>query len=227
MLIAGEATGCEFTLRHPATAALSNADSLPAATLVKNGVDLADTVTVTNKATGIYKATWTTPEDAAAGDEFQVRVAATVAGVSDADDVFSDTVSYTPAELSAAITADLANVSISVPGSISPAGVLSITQGDSYASDDGRALTWTISSTQPEYTSAAVVLHLASSGELKSIAGSVTTATGATRVVTFELTADDTNLPDGVGQYEIQVTLASGNELTPVYGTLQIRRQIA
>jgi hypothetical protein len=63
------------------TGAAADATGTPTGTLVKNGTDTAETVTVTNKATGSYKAAFTLPADAAAGDVFELRVEATVNSV--------------------------------------------------------------------------------------------------------------------------------------------------
>lgn len=63
------------------TGAAADATGTPTGTLVKNGTDTAETVTVTNKATGSYKAAFTVPADAAAGDVFELRVEATVNSV--------------------------------------------------------------------------------------------------------------------------------------------------
>jgi hypothetical protein len=84
-----QAVTVDFTTRSPTTGALANADSLPAGTLVVNGTDNGAAVTVTNKATGVYKAAVTLPT-LAVGDEVQLRVNATVGGVADGDYVWGD-----------------------------------------------------------------------------------------------------------------------------------------
>lgn len=71
----------QFTTQNATTGAAANADSLPTGVLVKNGDDTAETVTVSNIATGVYKASVTIPSGYVAGDEVQLRIAATVAGV--------------------------------------------------------------------------------------------------------------------------------------------------
>jgi hypothetical protein len=55
MVKSGQSVTVDFTTLA-ATGALANAASTPTGTLVVNGVDNAAVVTVTNKATGIYKA---------------------------------------------------------------------------------------------------------------------------------------------------------------------------
>ena len=76
----GESVVVQFCVSDPETAGLVDADALPTGTLVINGVDDAATVTVTNLATGIYRASVTLPT-VANGDVLQVRIAATVGGV--------------------------------------------------------------------------------------------------------------------------------------------------
>lgn len=78
----------DFTVTG-STGALVNADSLPTGTLVVNGTDNGAVVTVTNKATGIYKAAVTLPT-LAVGDVVQIRIAATVSGVASGAVVWTD-----------------------------------------------------------------------------------------------------------------------------------------
>lgn len=68
----------------------TNADSLPTGTLYVNGTADAASVTVTNVATGIYKAAVTLPT-LAVGDVVDLRIAATVSSVSDTEVIWSDT----------------------------------------------------------------------------------------------------------------------------------------
>lgn len=60
-------------------------------TLVRNGDDTAETVTITNLATGRYKIAFTIPSGWSRGDEVEVRLAATVGGVSEEAVTWSDT----------------------------------------------------------------------------------------------------------------------------------------
>lgn len=91
MLRPGDELVVDFTTRSPTTGAAANADSTPTGTLVRNGTDTAETVTVTNKATGIYKAAVTIPGGWEVGDVIQVRIAATVATVADNSTIFTST----------------------------------------------------------------------------------------------------------------------------------------
>jgi hypothetical protein len=84
-----QAVTVDFTTADPTTGAAADADSTPTATLVINGTDNAATVTVTNKATGVYKAAVTLPT-LTAGDVVSVRVAATVATVAGVGVVWTD-----------------------------------------------------------------------------------------------------------------------------------------
>ena len=85
----GQAVTVDFTTADPTTGAAANASSLPTAKLVVNGTDNAAAVTVTNKATGVYKAAVTLPT-LAAGDVVSIRVAATVATVAGVGVVWTD-----------------------------------------------------------------------------------------------------------------------------------------
>lgn len=77
----GDAISLRFIVSSPATSAAVNADALPVGTLVRNGANTAEVVTIANVATGDYSASFTIPAGYAAGDEVQLLIAATVGGV--------------------------------------------------------------------------------------------------------------------------------------------------
>lgn len=72
-----------FTVQNPATGALVDADSLPVGTVVKDGVDDALSVVVTNLATGRYKAVYTPTSGAgfSPGNDVACFIAATVSTI--------------------------------------------------------------------------------------------------------------------------------------------------
>ncbi len=76
----GDTVVVDFTTQTPSTGAANNADSLPTAVLVLNGADNAASVTVTSKATGIYKASVVLPA-VTDGDTLTLRVQAVMAAV--------------------------------------------------------------------------------------------------------------------------------------------------
>ncbi len=80
----------EFNTARFDTGAATNADSLPAGTLVVNGTDNAASVTVTNVDAGRYKAAVTLPT-LAVGDVVELSVAATVNSVAGKAIVWRDT----------------------------------------------------------------------------------------------------------------------------------------
>lgn len=233
MLTRGQTLSFEFLLHDPSLAGLVDNDGSPgtdpAGVLVRNGVATAETVTVSRISTGIFKAVAVIPDDWEAGDCVQVRASATVDGIADADEVFTTTLSPTLEEIAAAVVAALGTVTVNVNGAMSATGELSINQGDSYLFEDSRHIPVSVTGTFPSFSGATVTLHLQSSDEIVIADGVVVTATGGTRVFRFDLTeAQTASLPEGVGQWEVQVELAtSGNTLTPVYGTLNVRKQIA
>lgn len=77
----GQSIAVDFTTQSPATGAATDATGTPTGTIVVNGTDNGASVTVTNKGTGYYKAGVTLPA-LSAGDRVQLRIAATVSGVS-------------------------------------------------------------------------------------------------------------------------------------------------
>ena len=82
MFLSEDSLGCDFCVTDPATAGATNADALPTAVLVVNGVDSAVVVTVGAKVgqTGVYSASWTLPE-LAGRVILQLRATAVVGGV--------------------------------------------------------------------------------------------------------------------------------------------------
>lgn len=78
---AGDAYTKSFTISN-STGAAANADSLPTGSILRNGAaDGAVTVTITNPATGQYKAAATIPGGYAVDDVVELLIAATVGGV--------------------------------------------------------------------------------------------------------------------------------------------------
>lgn len=95
----GETVTVQFRVSDPETAALVDADAPPAGTLIVNGVDNAVTVTITNLATGKYRAAVTLPE-ITDGDELQLAIDATVGGVNGSGIVWqSESVTRRPADV--------------------------------------------------------------------------------------------------------------------------------
>lgn len=86
----GQSITKKFTTSVFSTGAAANADSLPTGTLYVNGVADAATVTITNVATGSYKAQVTLPT-LAVGDVVDLEISATVSSVSAKGVIWSDT----------------------------------------------------------------------------------------------------------------------------------------
>jgi len=86
----GQSITKKFTTSVFSTGAASNADSLPTGTLYVNGVADAATVTVTNVATGSYKAQVTLPT-LAVGDVVDLEISATVSSVAAKGVIWTDT----------------------------------------------------------------------------------------------------------------------------------------
>lgn len=86
----GQSITVEFTTRAFATGAATDATGTPTGTIFVNGTSDAATVTVTNQATGRYKAAVTLPT-LAVGDVVSLLITATVSGVTDTAKVWEDT----------------------------------------------------------------------------------------------------------------------------------------
>lgn len=85
----GQSITTEFTTRAFATGAATDATGTPTGTLYLNGTANGATVTVTNQATGVYKAAVTLPT-LAVGDVVSILINATVSGVTDNAKVWED-----------------------------------------------------------------------------------------------------------------------------------------
>jgi len=86
---AGQAVAFSVTTVNPSTGAKVTADSLPTATLWRNGVVTAETVTVTDQTGGDYKVAFTIPTTYDVGDTLQIKFAATVNGIAGEATVWS------------------------------------------------------------------------------------------------------------------------------------------
>lgn len=106
---ASESVTVSFTTQTPSTGAATDADGTPTGTFRRNGTnDGAVTVTVTNIATGDYKAAFTMPAGASEGDECELIVSATVGGVTGKAPVWRDTcVSKLPGDFNDVSQADI------------------------------------------------------------------------------------------------------------------------
>ena len=74
----GDTFHVRFATHEPDTGQIKNADSTPTGTLIRNGSDTGETVTVSNKATGDYEATGTIPSGWAQDDEVELKLQAEV-----------------------------------------------------------------------------------------------------------------------------------------------------
>src|SRR5690348_5446462 len=87
----GDAVYAEFCTQNPSTGAATNADSLPTGTVNQNGTDDGTvTVTVTNKATGRYIASFTIPSGYSAGDVLNLSISATVNSIAGKNVIWSN-----------------------------------------------------------------------------------------------------------------------------------------
>lgn len=89
-VVSGQLFKREHVLSSPSTLLPANADSLPTAVLVVNGVDNAAVVTVANKSTGVYTFTVTLPA-LSLGDYIQIRCTAVYSTATYFYNLFGDT----------------------------------------------------------------------------------------------------------------------------------------
>ena len=115
---------------------------------------------------------------------------------------------------------------------------IEIAQGADYNSTDGTQITLTLNGTFPAWTGATAYLDI-DCGTTLTVAGTITTATGGTRVATFNLTAAQTALltdatetrneiVSDVGWFDLRVVLAGSSRVTkPISKAIFIARRPA
>lgn len=114
----GQSITKRFTTRSFATGAATDATGTPTGILYVNGTANAATVTVTNTATGKYKAAVTLPT-LSAGDLVELEITATVAGVTDNAIIWSDDAVVVDG---VSLTSALQYIAASTAGKVSGAG---------------------------------------------------------------------------------------------------------
>lgn len=116
---------------------------------------------------------------------------------------------------------------VTYTGPVAPAGNVTVIRGDDYNQADGRALEWsTVTEGEwPDLTGATIGMKIEThaGGDVLTVAGSVATATGASKRVRAQLSSGQTSA-FAVGSYafDVQATLASGRKVTLVRGTLTV-----
>ncbi len=127
-------------------------------------------------------------------------------------------------------TGTIGAASVTVTAPVAASGTITLVRGDTYATADGRELSWTDSGgTWPNLTGATLVLAIAATNGVQTITTVTCTNPGtANQVVQATLTAIETagiggnNLP-----YDLQATLASGHIITLVQGIIVMKNQVA
>lgn len=180
MLIPGGNIALDFPL-YDSQGANANALALPTGVLVRNGVDTDMTVTITNKTTGLYTAAATLGAWSA-GDIVQLRVTATVDGVTAAGIVFVDT-----------LVAEDAALAVEVSGPrVSSGELLTLVQGDDYVDESAIVVTLTGSGLGALVTETWSLWLNTRGAAPVTAAGDADAPDADTLVLTFELSAEQT-----------------------------------
>lgn len=115
-----------------------------------------------------------------------------------------------------------------VPSVVASSGDFSIVRGDDYDADDGRELEWS-SEDWPDLTSNTALTLTARNPtddtEVLTVTGSATATGAGSQTVRFELVASDTSgltITRAPWEFDVQVTLASGNIVTLVRGYMTL-----
>lgn len=101
---------------------------------------------------------------------------------------------------------------------------ITIVRGDDYSSSDSREITWTGASEDqwPDLTSATIRMTAVRKSTVLNFTPVVTSPTG-TQTLQLELTSDDTTVPSGRYQYDMQATLnGSAREVTLLRGVMNV-----
>jgi len=235
----------EFCTQVFDTGVATDADSLPVATVTKNGTDdgssptgWSNTLTVTKIDTGRYKIAGTIPSSYAAGDVIQMSVAATVnsvAGKAVGGSFMLDLA------MNADLLTRLTNPGrITVTSPVASDGTITITQGDDYAVVDGTEITITKANyTGPLVTDDTVAFRVMTlenydaGGEIAALTVVPAVAVGTDAVFTIQLTAAQTAAlgpapPANKLNYVYQLvgTSANGKVATEAIGALTVTAQV-
>lgn len=210
---AGIAVAIEFSTRAFSSGIKTNADSLPVGTVVANGTDDAAPVVITNKATGLYKAVFTVPAALVTGDQVQLRIAATVGGISDNDVVWEDSIDEPVAGVSAAVWA----YSTRTLTSFGPVPVIdSVTPfADPHVGDVGTELVVVVVDQDltvvdvSAATDITIFLKRPGSSTVAMAKTGVLDSTGADGKIRYNTVAGDFTVP---GNYKVQGRVTIGSE---------------
>lgn len=114
---------------------------------------------------------------------------------------------------------------ISTTSIVAQSGDVTTYRGDDYNNTDARRIEWTdASASWPTLTAATILVVIG--GDI-SFAGTVITATGTSKKVGLELTATQTlTIPQGVLDFVVVATLASGRVVTLVDGKWTSKKQL-
>lgn len=236
MVKSGQSIVVMFTTANPSSGAAENASVGPTGTLYVNGVANAAAVTVTNVATGVYKASVTLPT-LAAGDVVSLRIAATVdeAGegvvfqdIADtcyasevADLVWDEAISghTTTTQFGGYLQQKLSSATVSVSNPVATGGDVTTYRGDDYYSTDGRALEWS-SASWPTLTGATITVVVSGVG---TYTGAVVSASECK----LELSSAQTSaIAEGDYSFQVYATLADGHVVTLVDATWTSRNRL-
>ncbi len=234
--------------RNPDTGVLKDADSTPSIAVRKNGASVGDSVTITKRSatTGIYDCSYN-PAAEVEGDSFTFEESATVTGTTTSSATYNFSwavraIRTGAVELDSATQTQLDSIETDV-AALAAAGEITITspvvdmgadglpvkieivQGADYLLADSTQIAMSLTGTFPAWTSASAYLDILCGGVELSLTGTITTATGGTRALYFELTATqsatlvdstkDTPSQD-IGVFDLRVVLSNTHVTYPI-----------
>ncbi|MFO0919430.1 MAG: hypothetical protein U0872_14115 [Planctomycetaceae bacterium] len=205
MQVIGESISVDFTLCDPESGQEQDADLLPAGVLVVNGVDTDKTVTITHKTPsgtptiyGLYTASVSAADTAGftPGDRLQVRINATVNGITGNDNVLDDTFGLSNSSYFAAMSLAL-GTQVTVSSSIVNGDLtLYANAGASRTFTKGTSSDWPASLAAGQYEVIeffAMIKNGNTKTHIKAGTGSVIVATGDGQQVKVVFSRDDVN----------------------------------
>jgi hypothetical protein len=229
----GDSVTVDFTTQDPGTGGATDADFLPTGTLVRNGSDTAESVTVINKETGVYKASVTIPAAYAAGDEVQVRINATVGGVAGKSVIWTTT-------LDAMRVADLLSVTPATIDTIVTGSEVTLHRGDTLTVSisglgdiSGRSKLWFAGKKRSQDTDDEAELLVEETGGLAVLAASTPVMGETASIIVDDDLAGDIRViisaeaakklrPTTVGVWDVQMRDGTGIVTTLGHGELKI-----
>ena len=128
-------------------------------------------------------------------------------------------------EIADAVYAKIGSGKITTISPVAQSGEIETYRGDSYLNADGRMISWScVDGSWPDLTGASILVVVGGDAQFS---GSVVMPTGSSKQVGLELTsAQSLEIPEGIFNFVVRATTASGSVITLVSDDWTSRKQL-